>query len=185
MPSKKTELVKIQDWWFLREQMRSNAYSQTRVEYKDILKTELTLEQCLERTGAKNASDFSFFIHSASMAAAVQLLSDESIITTYNLYCTNDPVVIIIIRNLDELSPNTSRAPSHSDSLREGRKVSGPRGLLTPELVIQSAPRNISKSLDLYTMENVEAENAVTLCIENDHFVKLSKEYLFGKTPVH
>jgi hypothetical protein len=59
---------------------------------------------------------FAFYLHSASMAAAVRLLSDESILVTYNLYCQKDDVVTILVRGINEPSPNTSRSPSHQNS---------------------------------------------------------------------
>ena len=39
------------------------------------------------------------------MAAAVRLLSDESILVTYNLYCQKDDVVTILVRGINEPSP--------------------------------------------------------------------------------
>lgn len=183
MPPKKVKsavIAKDQDWWFVREEMRSDKYVQECVSYQELLKMNITLEHCLDLTKANNAAEFSFFIHSASMAAAVQLLSDESIITTYNLYCTEDPVVTIIMRGIDELSPNASHAPSHNSSLAQRRKVSGRRGLLSPELFIQPTARKVSHDIDVYTMEPVAAEEAVTLCLGHDDFVTLSHEYLLG-----
>ncbi|KAI1324074.1 hypothetical protein F5Y16DRAFT_412257 [Xylariaceae sp. FL0255] len=177
---KPAAVSKEQDWWFVREEMHSARYTQKCVSYTEILKTDITMEHCLSMTDAKNVADFSFFIFSSSMAAAVQLLSDESIITTYNLYCTEDPVVTIIIRAVDEPSPNTSHAPSHHSSLSERRKVSGRRGLLSPELFIQPSARNISGGIDIYTMDTLATEDTVVLCLGDDDFVAIGHEYLLG-----
>ncbi|KFY25204.1 hypothetical protein V491_01873 [Pseudogymnoascus sp. VKM F-3775] len=141
-------------------------------------KNGLTLKDCLTILNIKGeVGIFAFYIHSGSMAAAVRLLTDESILVTYNLYCQNDPVVTILIRGIDEPSPNTSRAPSHQNSLAERRKVS--RGALVPEIFIQPPPRHASGIVDVSTMEKIEDESEmVTINMGNNDFVTFTMEYL-------
>ena len=107
---------------------------------------------------AGDTAKFAFYIHSQSMAAAVQLLSDESIITTYNLYCQTDPAVTITVRKATDPSPNSSRAMSHEGLLAERRKVLAKRGLLYPELFIQPRARHMSGSSDVFTLEPIRDE---------------------------
>lgn len=121
---------------------------------------DLSLELCLRMTKtAGDTAKFAFYIHSQSMTAAVQLLSDESIITTYNLYCQTDPAVTITARKSADPSPNSSRAVSHEGSLAERRKISAKRGLLYPELFIQPKVRHVSGSSDVFTLEPIEDED--------------------------
>jgi hypothetical protein len=70
----------------------------------------------------------------------------ENILTILN-------VVTILVRGINEPSPNTSRSPSHQNSLRERRKIS--RGALVPEIFIQPAPRHASGTIDVSTMKEI------------------------------
>ncbi|KAI1380987.1 hypothetical protein F4677DRAFT_441316 [Hypoxylon crocopeplum] len=97
------------------------------------------------------------------MAAAVQVLSDESTIATYNLYCRRDPVVTITIRKAEDPSPNTSRSSSHENSLDGGWKASASHGLLVLELFIQPRVRHVSGSTDVGTMEPIEDKSDVSI----------------------
>lgn len=94
---------------------------------------------------------YAFYIHSTSMAAAVRLLTDESILVTYKLYCQKDDVVVILVRAVTDPSPNSFKAASHESSLEERRKVS--RGALVPDVFIQPPPRHGSDTVDVSTME--------------------------------
>lgn len=91
------------------------------------------------------AEAFAFYIHSASMAAAVPLLNDVSILATHALYRLKDPVVTVLLRDIHEPSPNTSRAATTHD-------------LLVPGIFIQPQARHASDSVDVSTMENIEGE---------------------------
>ena len=48
---------------------------------------------------AAAAASFAFFIHLASMAAAVKMLTDKAIQATLQIYCQDDHVVTIIVRD--------------------------------------------------------------------------------------
>lgn len=128
-------------WFFLKENMTLPSYVQKLFTLKDIQQRGLSLADCLKITNSLDTDlkKYAFYIHSASLAAAVRLLSDESMLTTFNLYCQKDLVVTIWIRAADDLSPNTSRAPGHQNSLAERRKVS--RGRLVSDFYsAQSSP---------------------------------------------
>jgi len=119
-------------WFFLKEDMTLPKFTQKQYTLLDVRQNGITLQSSLSITSTKgNTENFAFYIHSASMAAAVRMLTDESIWVTYKLYCQKDPVVTILIRDANEPSPNTSHAPSHSNSYAERRKVS--RGKIIPE----------------------------------------------------
>ncbi|KAI1762815.1 hypothetical protein GGR53DRAFT_467963 [Hypoxylon sp. FL1150] len=168
-------------WFFLREDMSRSVYSQDFRTISEVRKMNLTLESCLKTAGVKgNPGVFAFYIHSQSMAAAVRLLSDESIITTYNLYCQKDNPVHIIIRDANDPSPNSSRCPSHESSLAQRRKVSASRGLLVPDLFIQPKIRHASGSTDISTMECIKDESTMVSIKAEDDFVTFTKEYLLG-----
>ncbi|KAI0379525.1 hypothetical protein F5Y04DRAFT_282945 [Hypomontagnella monticulosa] len=112
------------------------------------------------------------------MAAAVQLLSDASILATYNLYCQDDPVVTITIRKAEDPSPNSSRSASYHSSLAAKQKISARRRLLVPDLFVQPTVRHVSGSTDISTMEPIEDESTmVTLLSEGELY---TKEYLLG-----
>ena len=124
-----------QIWFFLNESMDHAKFSQNHLTFDAVRKLELTRQECLKQSKTKGSPEnYAFYIHSESMAAAVRLLSDESITTTYNLYCLDDPVVNIIIRKATDPSPNSSQTPSHADSLASRKDISANRKLLLPEL---------------------------------------------------
>jgi hypothetical protein len=127
-----------QIWLFLTEEMSTTSFNHGDFALAEVKKMDLTLQHCLKLSGAQGqAQEFSFCIYSQSMNSAVQMLTDESIIATYQLYCSRDPVIQIIIRKANEPPPNTSRAPSHAASLASRQQKSAPRGLLAKELFIQ------------------------------------------------
>jgi hypothetical protein len=168
-------------WFFLKENMALPSYVQKQFTLKDIQQKGLSLADCLKITNSadSNVNKYAFYIHSVSMAAAVRLLSDESILATFNIYCRKDPVVTILIRAADDLSPNTSRAPSHQNSLAERRKIS--RGKVVPEIFIQPKVRHASGSMDVSTMEpiaDVAESEKVTLYLGGGMFETFTKEYL-------
>jgi hypothetical protein len=168
-------------WFFLKEDMNLPTFVQHQYTFADLRRNGIKLESVLTILNVKDeVQKFAFYLHSASMAAAVRLLSDESILVTYNLYCQKDDVVTILVRGINEHSPNTSRSPSHQNSLRERRKIS--RGALVPEIFIQPTPRHASGTIDVSTMEEIEDESKmVTLDLGNGDFVTFTKEYLICK----
>ncbi|RYP70419.1 hypothetical protein DL771_005460 [Monosporascus sp. 5C6A] len=174
-------MAEKQLWFFLREQMTIAQFTQAVLSLDDVRKTDITLEYCLKATGTTGTvDDYAFYIHSASMAAAVRLLTDGSIIATYNLYCRRDPVVTITIRKATDPSPNTSLSASHQNSQAERRKISAQRGLLVPELFIQPRVPHVSGCSDISTGEAISDEdNMVTLRV-GEEFATFTKEYLLG-----
>ncbi|KAK1971564.1 hypothetical protein LY78DRAFT_734468 [Colletotrichum sublineola] len=170
-----------QIWFFLCEAMSLTTFSQGNYTLEEVKHMDLTLDLCLKLSKAKGkVNDYSFWIHSDSMAAAVQLLSDQSIIAMYSLYCKNDPIVTIIIRGANDPSPNTSRTPSHVNSLASRRTVSAQRGILAPELFIHPRIRHASGSTDFETMEKIEDERAMISFIVDEEVLTFTKDYLLG-----
>lgn len=169
-------------WFFLREQMSITQFEQVTFTYEISNKTDLSLQFVLNVTKTKgHIRDYAFYMHSDSMAASVRLLSDESIIATYNLYCRNDAIVTIAVRPINDPSPNTSHTPSYHSSLAERRKVSQARGLLAPELFIQPKVRHVSGSTDPFTLETIDDEDNMVSLKQGDEFVIFAKDYLLGK----
>jgi hypothetical protein len=168
-------------WFFLKEDMNLPTFVQHQYTFADVRRNGIKLENILTILNVKDeVQKFAFYLHSASMATAVRLLSNESILVTYNLYCQKDDVVMILVRGINEPSPNTSRSPSHQNSLRERRKISC--GALVPEIFIQPAPRHTSGTIDVSTMEEIEDKSKmVTLDLGNGDFVTFTKEYLICK----
>jgi hypothetical protein len=172
-------------WFFLKESMALPTYVQKQYTLRDVQQWGLSLADCLKITSCRDTdlTKYAFYMHSASMAAAVRLLSDESILTTFNLYCQKDPVVTVLIRAAEDLSPNTSRAPSHQSSLAERRKISGRR--IVSEIFIQPKIRHISGSTDASTMApiaDIGESGKVTLQLEGGRFETFTKEYLLCKS---
>ncbi|KAG8624974.1 hypothetical protein KVT40_006725 [Elsinoe batatas] len=171
-----------QIWFFLRESMSSDKFTLKQLQFSDIRKKKpgLTLRDCLNLVGSKgDLDDYAFYIHCASMTAAVRLLSDESLEVTYKLYCRGADVVTITIRRANEPSPNSTRAPSHNNSLAARRKVTEPRGRVTSEVFIQPATRHASGSIDIVSGEvMIQQEEMVTIDVGGGDFVTLNKDYL-------
>ncbi|KEY66505.1 hypothetical protein S7711_10905 [Stachybotrys chartarum IBT 7711] len=161
--------------------MSTTSFNQGDFGLAEVKKMDLTLQHCLKLSGAQGqAQEFSFWIYSQSMKSAVQMLTDESIIATYQLYCSRDPVIQIIIRKANELSPNTSRAPSHAASLASRQQKSAPRGLLAKELFIQPRVRHLSGSTDMETFEEItDKDNMVSIVKDGETFT-FTRDYLKG-----
>lgn len=171
-----------QVWFFLVEAMDDPTFKQGCGTLDELKKTRMTLQRCLELSGVsgKKASDFSFWIHSQSMKAAVQMLTDESIIGTWNLYCQKDPIVLVIIRKATDPSPNTSRTPSHANSLSARQQHSAKRGLLVPELFIQPKVRHASGYSDMETFEEITDESTMVSIVQNGKTYTFTRDYLQG-----
>lgn len=144
----------------------------------------ISFEDCMEIAGIQgNISDYSFWIHSNAMKAAVQLLSNESIMVTWGLYCRSDAIVTIHIRKKSDPSPNTSRAASHSASLAERRKISGPR-VNVSEVLLRPPLRHVSTDLDAMTLEPIKdlgEDEKVILNLGGGKVETFSKGYLLGE----
>lgn len=143
-------------WFFLLEDMPVPSFAQHTRTLSEVRNMDITLRECLKITKAKgDVNDYAFYIHSQGMSAAVQLLTDESIIATYNLYCRADGLVLIIIRGKDDPSPNISRSSNYAQSLADRRKQSAARGIAVPELPIQPKVRHKTGSADITTIEPI------------------------------
>lgn len=144
----------------------------------------MSLKKCLQIAGVDaNVDKHTFWIHSNSMKAAVQLLSDKSIEVTWSLYCQSDDVVTIHIRTAKDPSPNTSKASSHNNSLAERRHVSGQRRKVS-EIFIRTPLDHITSGLDAATLEpirDLDDNDKVTLNIGGGKSETFSKDYLLGK----
>ncbi len=68
-------------WFFLKENMTLPSYVQKQFTLKDIQQRGLSLARCLKIINSPDTDlkKYAFYIHSASMAAAVRLLSDERV----------------------------------------------------------------------------------------------------------
>ncbi|KAL8648840.1 MAG: hypothetical protein Q9210_004755, partial [Variospora velana] len=95
------------------------------------------------------------------------------------LYCQDDHVVTIIVRDVKDPSPNSSRAPSYSLSFRERRTASGP--YTVPDLPILNPVRHTSGGINLGSLESLDElpENEkVTLSLADGTLRTFSREYL-------
>jgi hypothetical protein len=105
-------------WFFLKEDMNLPTFVQHQYTFADVRRNGIKLENILTILNVKDeVQKFAFYLHSASMAAAVRLLSDESILVTYNLYCQKDGC-----RN--DSSPRYQRAFAKHFSLSQPSKLS-------------------------------------------------------------
>ena len=155
-------------------------FAQKQYTLLDVQTKGITLQNCLNITSIQGSTErFAFYIHSASVTAAVRILTDEPIWVIFKLYCQNDPVVTVLIRDANGPSPNTSRTPSYNNSFAERRKVS--RRKIVPETFIQTRVRHASGSMDVSTMEqihDVPEFEKVTLDLESETFETFTREYL-------
>lgn len=172
-----------QVWFFLNETMASSSFTQKALVLDEVEKFSMSLKICLTLSGGVgNVKDYAFYIHSESMASAVRMLSDESIIATYNLYCSKDSVVTIIVRRASDPSPNTSCTPSHNNSLASRKSASKSRGVIAPELYIQQRVRHASESMDMVTLEKIEDERNMVSIVVDDEVMTFTSDYLLGMT---
>ncbi|KAE8342411.1 hypothetical protein BDV24DRAFT_162302 [Aspergillus arachidicola] len=131
--------------------------------------------------GQDSPEDYSFFLDSESMKAAVQLLTDRSIYLTYRIYCEKDHSITIIIRPASDPSPNSSQCPSAPESLRQRRKVSGKKNL--QNVFVRSTVKTDTRNLDAETLSPImdfpETERVV-LDLGNGQYETFSVSYLLG-----
>lgn len=177
-------------WFFLWESVKlqqssllSPLYKQGFTTLSKIQTNGISLSNCMTIAGAGGrVQDHTFWIHSNSMKAAVQLLTDESIKITYQLYCKNDDVVTIHIRPSGDPSPNTSRASSHNASLAERKKISGRRTV--SNIFIRPSLSHVNETIDALTLEPVgrlEDKEKVIIDMGMGKTETFSKEHLRGK----
>ena len=175
-----------QIWFFIWENMKPKSslppYEQGYLHLSEV-KKGMTLAKTLQIADVDSrVDDHTFWIHSNSMKAAVQLLNDNSIQMTWKLYCENDSVVTIHIRPAADPSPNTSKAPSHNASLAERRKVSGRRTV--SDIFTRSPLEHVTSGLDAANLEpikNLKEDEKVTISIGEGKVETFSKEYLLGR----
>jgi hypothetical protein len=159
-------------------------YSQTNKVLNEVAIAGFSFKTILTFVGQpeKKPDDYNFFIHSNSVKAAVQLLNDKSIITTYRLYCENDDVVTIIVRPEIDPSPNSSQCPSAPESLRQRRKISGKRNL--SEVFIQPIIPKETENLDaesLLPIKQLLGSEKVALDLGQGKTEIFSAAYLLGE----
>jgi hypothetical protein len=170
-------------WFFLTEGVKDDKFKQGSATLAKVMEMDLTLQQCIKCSGTKGkAEEYSFWIHSQSMKAAVQLLTDESIIGTYRLYCSKDPVIQIICRQSNDPSPNSSLSPSYKLSLAIRQKESARRGLLAPELFTQPKIRHVSGSTGLETYDEIKDEDQMVSIDKDGETFTFTHDYLKGKS---
>lgn len=155
-----------QIWFFLWENMKLSAFpsfQQGHLTLDEVKKHGMTFQTCLKIAKVDSIPEkHTFWIHSNSMQAAVQLLTDQSIEVMWNLYCKTDDVVTIHIRTRSDPSPNTSRASSYNNSLAERRKVSGERRKVA-EIFPRIPLEHVTSSLDVATLEPIQDVDKVTI----------------------
>ena len=167
-------------WFLLGEELSSQSFSQVKLTLEDIKRDGISLSSVAVMLSLRDPVDeYAFFIHSISMQAAVQMLSDRAIAATWQLYCQNDPIVTIVVRKAKDPSPNTSRAPSYSKALGERRTASG--SLIVPDLPIHTPPRQVSSGIDSYTQQplaDLPETDKIVVVDDRGDAQALSKEYL-------
>jgi hypothetical protein len=132
--------------------------------------------------GDQNPNDYSFFIFSDSMKAAVQLLNDKSVFVIYRLYCENDDAVTIIVRPAADPSPNSSQCPSAPESLRQRRKLSGKHNL--QNVFVRPVVPKDTKNLDAETLlpiSQLPENQKVVLDLGRGRFETFSASYILGR----
>ncbi|CZT03507.1 uncharacterized protein RAG0_10231 [Rhynchosporium agropyri] len=173
-------------WESTKPSTKSPPYQQGWLPLPEVVRQGLTLQKALTTSRAPGqVSDHNFWIHSNSMSAAVQLLTDQSIKVTWELYCKKDAVVTIHIRPNKDPSPNASRASSHQQSLADRRKQSGRRAV--SEIFVRPPLSQITSALDTLSLgpiNKLDSSDEVTLDLGGGKSETFSKEYLLGKTEI-
>ena len=149
----------------------------------DVIKNGISLDSILRQLSLDGeVQSHAFFIHSASMQASVRMLNDKAVQGKWQLYCRDDPSVIITVRKADDPSPNSSRAPSYALSLSQRRIASGE--LSVSETPIHTRPRHVSSGLGPVLMEPIAElrdEGIVIIVKEDGEMQAFSREYLIFK----
>jgi hypothetical protein len=134
-------------WFFIWENFESQSFAQIKLTLEDVKRDGVNLNGILKHLSLSgDEHQYSYLIHSESMKAAVQVLTDKAVHGTWQLYCQQDPVVTISVRKNDDPSPSTSRTPSYSMALIQRRSASGQ--LSVPDIPIHTPPRQVSSGLD-------------------------------------
>lgn len=141
--------VDKQLWFFRFERQEVTTFKQVHKSWQEVIMAGVSLQSTLRilDLSPDDRDKYNFYIFSPSMKAAVQLLNDKSVYVTWQLYCQLDPMVEIIVRPLQDVSPNSSRCPSSQASLAQRRKVSGKKSL--SDIIIRPAIEATSENLDV------------------------------------
>lgn len=155
-----------QIWFFRFEKKESVEFKQIHKTWQEVVILGISLQSTLSVLDLKveDQGNYNFYIFSASMKAAVQLLNDRSVYVTWQLYCQQDPTVEIIVRPTQDASPNSSRCPSSHASLAQRRKVSGKTSV--SEIFLRPTIEPISENLDvsqLVPTKNLDPELKVVV----------------------
>lgn len=184
IPHLQTKMATSQLWFLISESVKSTSFKQVKMSIEEIVEIGISLPKILQSLSLSGVqSEYTFFIHSSSMSASVQMLTDQAIHGTWHLYCTGDSIVTITVRKSDEASPNTSRAPSYSQALTQRRQVSG--GLQVPSIPITEPPRQVSSGLDAVEMEpiaDLPEHEKVLIRTSTGSAQEFSREYLICKS---
>lgn len=173
-------------WFFLYEDVDTSSYKQSDFTFAEVKEMGLTLPKCLTLTGIKGRrEDFQFWMFSAGIRCASQLQTDESIIGTYNMYCSKDPIIQIIIRRKRGPSPNSSRAPSHAASLASRQEVSSRRGFSASEVSIQPETRDLPGSIDIASFEPIKSNQQMISIVKNGETLTFTPDLLRGINKMH
>lgn len=169
-------------WFLIFESVISDQYFLAHKTHTNFISSNPRLKSILSLIHVQgDEKDFSFWLHSGSMPAAVQLLSDESILTTWELYCQADQVITIYVRERKDPSPNASRAVSHALSLEQRRKVSQAE---PAEIELRTPLRhNTCQSSDVLSRDPVRrlpTNDQVVLDLGRGKTETFSKDYLRG-----
>ncbi|OJJ69879.1 hypothetical protein ASPBRDRAFT_66942 [Aspergillus brasiliensis CBS 101740] len=175
MPNKK--------WMFLLEEMGKKEFVLSDQELDARGVQELSFSRILALVGRRQsvADEYSFFMFSDSMKAAVQMLTDRSIFLTYTIYCEHDTAITIIVRPISDPSLNSSQCPSAPESLRQRRKVSGRKDL--QNVFVRPVTRIDTRSLDAETLSPISAlpdSEKMTLDLGQGRYETFSVSYLIG-----
>ncbi|PYH33993.1 uncharacterized protein BO87DRAFT_426267 [Aspergillus neoniger CBS 115656] len=172
-------------WMFLLEEMgkREVVLSDQDLDARGV--EELNFSRILALIGRRQniPDEYSFFIFSDSMKAAVQMLTDRSIFLTYKMFCENDTAITIIVRPVSGSSPNSSQCPSAPESLRQRRKVSGKKNL--QNVFVRPITRANTNSLDAETLSPINSlpdSEKMTLDLGQGQQETFSVSYLIGWT---
>ena len=169
-------------WFFLWEDVESDKFKQDFTTLDQVKREGITQAKILHRLARTGKpDDYSFFIHSDSMRASVQILSDKAIQATWQLYCQNDSSVVISVRKISDPSPNSSRAPSYSTALAARRAASSGSSLRVPEIPLITAARSVSSGIDVVLrtpLADLPEDEKVVIEVESGESFALSKEYV-------
>ena len=177
-------MAAAQLWFFVWENLKSQSFTQHQSSLEAIKQEGIGLNFILSVLSLSgDAEEYSFFIHSESMKASVQVLNDEAIHGTWQLYCVKDKVVTITVRKINDPSPSTSRAPSYSQALHQRRIASG--GLPVPEIPLHAPPQRISSTQDpvlMMPIGDLPEEDKVIIVTDNGTAQAFSKDYIICKS---